>query len=322
MRIVIIEGHAVNPGDLSWAPVAEQGELTVYPRTLSSEIISHCREAEIILSNKVPFTAERFDELRRLRLICVMATGYNIIDTAAAAAHGVTVCNVPGYGTASVAQHTFALLLELMNHVGLHSESVARGEWLHSPDWAYAKTPLTELKGKTIGIFGLGNIGSQTARIARAFGMEVLYNSPTPRENDLATFCDAQTLFRSSDVVSLHCPLTPENREFVNAEALRHFKPSAVLINTARGQLIHEGALAAALNNGQLAGAALDVLSTEPPQSGNPLLAAKNCIITPHNAWMSREARERIIQITRKNIEAFVSGEPINVVNNPATIKS
>lgn len=228
---------------------------------------------------------------------------------------GITVCNVPAYSTASVAQHTFALLLELINGVGLHAKAVLDGEWQRSPDFSFAKKRITELEGKTIGIIGFGNIGERTAQIAKAFGMNVVYNSRSKKATTLAQFRDLEPLFAESDIVSLHCPLTSFNHQFVNKRLLQLMKPSALLINTARGQLIHEQDLANALNEGILAGAALDVLSTEPPTEGNPLLTASNCIITPHIAWMSKEARQRIMNITANNIEAFLSRNPMNVVN-------
>jgi glycerate dehydrogenase len=245
----------------------------------------------------------------------VLATGYNIVDVDAAKERGILVSNVPAYGTASVAQHTFALLLELTNGAGLHAQSVAAGEWQRSRDFAYTKKGMRELEGKTMGIVGFGHIGQQTARIAAAFGMPVLYNSRTKKDTTLGTFVDLQTLFSQSDVVSLHCPLTAENRGFVNNDLLQLMKQTACLINTARGQLINETDLANALNKGSIAGAALDVLATEPPQESNPLLHARNCIITPHIAWMSYEARQRIMDVTAQNIAAFLKSQPINVVN-------
>lgn len=299
---------------MSWQPIAAMGELVVYDRTPAHLVVDHCKDAHIVLTNKVPFTAETLQQLPELKLIGVTATGYNVIDVESAKKQGITVCNVPAYGTASVAQHAFALLLELTNRVGLHATSVANGEWVNAKDWCYTRLPLTELDGKTIGIVGLGNIGQQTARVAKALGMRVLYTSRSKKDTDLGMYTDMQTLFAQSDVVSLHLPLTSENNQFVNKDLLRLVKPSAFLINTSRGPLINELDLAEALNEGRLAGAAVDVLSTEPPKEHNPLLSAKNCIITPHNAWMSREARHRILDVTIKNVEAFLDGEPVNVI--------
>ena len=314
MKIVITDGYTVNPGDLTWNAIAACGELEVYDRTLPGQVIERCWDAGIILTNKVAITKEIMEQCRKLKLISVMATGYNVIDTKAAAGNKVIVCNVPAYGTASVAQHTFALLLELTNHVGQHALSVASGDWKKSPDWCYSLAPITELAGKTLGIIGMGHIGRQVAILASAFGMRVLYYSLHNKGNELATYTDLPVLFSESDVVSLHCPLTADNRAFVNKQFLQSMKRSAFLINTSRGPLIHEQDLADALNNQQIAGAALDVLSQEPPVSGNPLLHAKNCIITPHNAWMSREARKRVIDTTKENIISFLQGKPVNRV--------
>jgi glycerate dehydrogenase len=268
-----------------------------------------------VLTNKVPFNETTINQLPRLKMISVLATGYNVIDVQVARQKGIVVCNVPAYGTASVAQHTFALLLELTNQVGIHARSVAAGEWVKAADWCYQKTTITELAGKTLGIVGWGHIGRQTARIAQAFDMQVLYYNPSPKENAFAKWVSLPELFAQSDVVSLHCPLKPDNIAFVNNDLLQVMKPSAFLINTSRGQLIDEPHLANALNNNSIAGAALDVLSTEPPSLNNPLLTAKNCIITPHNAWISKEARQRVMDITAANIKGFLSNQPVNVVN-------
>jgi glycerate dehydrogenase len=314
MKIVVTDGYTLNPGDLSWEPIKAMGELVVYDRTPAHLIIERCKEAQIVLTNKVPFSSEALQQLPALKFLGVTATGYNVIDTEAAKKLGITVCNVPAYGTASVAQHTFALLLELTNRVGIHAASVAKGEWTSANDWCYTKLPLTELDGKTIGIVGLGNIGQQTARIAKAFGMHVLYTSRNKKETDLGEYTDMQSLFTKSNVVSLHLPLTNENHQFVNKDLLRLMKSAAFLINTSRGPLVNEQDLADALNEDRIAGAAVDVLSTEPPKENNPLLKAKNCVITPHNAWMSREARQRVMDITVKNVEAFLNGVPVNIV--------
>jgi glycerate dehydrogenase len=315
LKIVVLDGFTLNSGDLSWEPLAPFGALTLHDRTPENEVVERCRDAAIVVTNKVPLSKTTLQQLPQLKLIAVLATGYNIVDTVAAREQGVVVCNVPAYGTASVAQHTFALLLELANNVGLHAQSVAAGEWQRSPDFAYTKKPVMELADKTLGIVGFGHIGQQTARIGAALGMKVLYNSRSEKNIDWATFKDMETLFAQSDAVSLHCPLTPENIGFVNKALLSHMKPSAYLINTARGPLIQEQDLANALNTGVIAGAALDVLSVEPPQEANPLLKARNCIITPHIAWISLEARQRIMAVTAQNIAHFLKGHAINVVN-------
>ena len=315
MNIVVTDGYTLNPGDLSWKAIEQFGTLTVYERTPVAALVERCTNANIVLTNKVPFDKNTIDKLPQLKLICVTATGYNIIDIAAAREKDITVCNVPAYGTASVAQQTFALILELTNHAGLHAATVANGEWETCKDFAYTKTPLIELAGKTFGIIGLGNIGEQVARIGAALGMKVIYNSASKKDTTIAQYADMQTVFAVSDIVSLHCPLKPDNHQFVNQSLLQLMKPSAFLINTARGQLINEGDLANALNNSVIAGAGLDVLSAEPPSPNNPLLKAKNCIITPHIAWITKEARERIMDITVKNIAAFLEGSVVNRVN-------
>lgn len=315
MKIVIIDGYTLNPGDLSWDGIEGFGQVTLYDRTPDALVQDRCKDADIILTNKVPISADTIKAATGLKLICVTATGFNIVDIEAARKRNIPVCNIPGYGTASVAQHTFALLLELTNHVGLNSTSVKEGMWGKSPDFCYTKASLTELNEKTFGIVGFGKIGEQVATIAKAFGMNVIYYSKTKKNTASAQYVDLQTLFSSSDVISLHCPLTKDNDQFVNHELLTRTKKSALFINTSRGQLINEKDLAQALNAGQLAGAALDVLSKEPPAHSNPLLHAKNCLITPHNAWMSLEARTRMLAITKKNIEGFLAQKPVNLVS-------
>lgn len=328
MKIIAADGYTLNPGDLSWDRVRVFGELTVYDRTPAEEIIHRCAAADIVLTNKVPFSRETLAALPSLRFISVTATGYNIIDTAAASERGIVVSNVPAYGTDSVAQHVLALLLELTNHVGRNARATAAGKWQQSVDWCFTEAPLMELAGKTLGIVGFGHIGQQVARITRALGMKVIYYNPRPKDrapagkdpaaDDIIGYASPvslEDLFATSDVVSLHCPLTANNQEFVNAALLHRMKPTALLINAARGQLIRENDLAEALNKGVIAGAGLDVLSKEPPTDNNPLLRAQNCIITPHNAWISNEARERMLGITVQNIEAFLKGRPVNIVN-------
>ena len=315
MKIVATDAYTLNPGDLSWDPIRAMGELTLYERTPAELIVERCHDAAIVLTNKTPFNRQTLAALPALRFIAVTATGHNVIDSAAAKEQKIAVSNVPAYGTDSVAQHVFSLLLELTNHVGRNAREVANGKWQSSADWCFTEAPVMELAGKTFGVVGFGHIGAQAARIANAFGMKVLYHSPSKKETALATAVGLDELFATSDVVTLHCPLTSTNQEFVNAALLARMKPSALLINTARGQLINEQELADALNNGVIAGAGLDVLSKEPPTNGNPLLNAKNCIVTPHNAWISKEARTRIMQVTTANVEAFLKGAPQNVVN-------
>jgi len=315
IKIVVTDGYTLNPGDLSWKEIEALGELTVYDRTKPEEIVDRCRDAHIVLTNKVPFSEATLAQLSHLKMIGVTATGYNIIDVQAAAKKGIVVSNVPAYGTASVAQHTIALLLELTNQVGKHAASVAAGDWSKSADFSYQLAPITELAGKTLGIVGWGNIGEQTARIAQAFGMELLYYNPSKKENAFAQWVPLRELFAQADYVSLHCPLKPDNAGFVNKEIIEVMKPSACIINTSRGQLINEQDLADALNSGRIAGAALDVLSVEPPSPQNPLLSARNCIITPHIAWVSKEARQRVMGTTVANVAGFVNGKAVNVVS-------
>ena len=315
MKIVVTDGYALNPGDMSWEPIMKYGNVKIFDRTSPPEIFERCMDAEIILSNKTEFNKENIDRLHNVKLISVLATGYNVIDINAAKNKGIVVSNVPAYGTESVAQHTLALILELSNKLSLHIASVKNGEWQQCPDYSYSKLPLIELSGKTLGIIGLGNIGLQTAKLANAFGMKVIYNSRHDKHTNLGEFKTIEDVFKESDFISLHCPLTETNKEFVNKEMLQLMKPTSYLVNTARGQLINEHDLAHALNTNTIAGAALDVLSKEPPDDNNPLLKAKNCIITPHNAWSTREARQRIIDMTSENIKAFLDGHPKNVVN-------
>jgi len=315
MKVVVTDGFTLNSGDLSWDALKQFADLDFYDRTDPGDVVARCAEAEIVLTNKIAFAKDVLGKLPKLKLINILATGYNTIDIEAARENGVVVCNVPGYSTNSVAQHTFALILELVNQVGLHSSSVARGDWQRSPDFAYALTPLIELSGKTMGLVGFGNIGQQTARIANAFGLNVTYHTPWEKETELAGYSDLGSLFSESDIISLHLPLKDDNAEFVNKTLIRTMKRTAYLINTSRGQLVNEQDLADALNDGVIAGAAIDVLTEEPPRRENPLLTAKNCVITPHNAWMSRGARQRILEITLQNLKAFTEGKPVNVVN-------
>jgi glycerate dehydrogenase len=315
MKIIITDGFTLNPGDLNWEGFEKIGPVEYYDRTTEIETIARTFAADIIITNKTIIDADVMHAASHLKMIAVTATGYNNVDTATAKSKGVTVCNVPGYGTHSVAQHTLALMLELTNNVGVNAASVAKGEWQAANDWCYSIKPVIELAGKSIGIVGMGKIGRQLAAVAHALGMHVLYYGGSSNE----AYCQKASLydvFINSDFVSLHCPLTDSNKEFVNKELLGLMKPTSYLINTARGLLINERDLSQVLYQNKIAGAALDVLSTEPPAKDNPLIGLPNCIITPHNAWISKEARQRIMDITLENITAFVNGKPQNVVNH------
>lgn len=315
MKIVVLDGHALNPGDLSWDALHALGTCEVYERTAPCEVISRAQDAEVVLTNKTVLSAEALSALPKLRYIGVLATGYNVVDVAAARAHGITVTNIPGYGTRSVAQHTMALLLELANHVGLHAHQAARGKWSEAKDWCYWDRPLLELDGLTMGIVGYGAIGRCVAELARSFGMKILATSRKHQETGPGIrWMPLDALLGSSDVVSLHCPLTDETRSMINARSLARMKPTAFLINTSRGPLIDEPALAAALRAGQIDGAALDVLSAEPPPLDHPLLSAPNCLITPHHAWASGAARARLLAAAVENLRAFLIGSPVNVI--------
>ena len=314
---VVLDGYALNPGDLSWNALSELAEVAVYDRTPEPEVVARARGALAAFTNKTPLSRETLRQLPDLRYIGVLATGYNIVDVAAARELGITVTNIPTYGTASVAQMVFALLLELCHHVELHSTAVRAGEWAANPDWCFWKTPLIELAGKTLGIAGFGRIGRQVAKIADALGMTVLANdSVQANAPDYAGFrwCGLEELLRHSDVVSLHCPLFPETNGMINAARLALMRPSAFLINTSRGPLIVEHDLAEALDRGVIAGAAVDVLPVEPPVSGSPLFSAKNCLVTPHIAWATKEARARLMNIAVDNLRAFLGGSPVNTI--------
>jgi glycerate dehydrogenase len=321
VNIVVLDGYALNPGDLSWGPLQVFGKLTVYDRTPAESIVERVKEADIVLTNKTPLRADVLANLPKLRLIGVLATGYDVVDVEFAGSRGIPVANVPGYSTTSVAQTVFALLLELCQRVRLHSDAVHAGAWSISPDFSFHLSPLTELSGKTLGIVGYGRIGEQVARIGSAFGMRIAAHRRTlggrpPYENFVWT--DLPALYRESDVISFHCPLTPETKGMVNKESLRSMKPTALLINTARGKLIVERDLAEALANGTIAGAALDVLSVEPPPRDHPLLGVGRCLITPHLAWATKEARDRLVETMVGNIHGFLDGRPVNVVNGRA----
>lgn len=316
MQIVILDGYTANPGDLSWAELEALGPCTVFDRTEAEAVISRIGAAEIVLTNKTPLPAEVLAALPHLQLISVLGTGFNVVDVAAAKDRGITVCNVPAYSTPGVAQAVFALLLELTNRTGHHNRTVHEGRWSASEHFCYWDGTLQELAGLNLGIVGYGEIGAAVARVGRAFGMAILANrrSGTGAIEEGGTFVDLERLLGESDVVSLHCPLTADTEQLVNATRLAQMKPTAYLINTARGGLVQEADLADALNSGRIAGAGLDVLSVEPPPTNNPLLTAKNCVITPHIAWATQAARRRLIAISAANIAAFLAGTPQHVV--------
>jgi glycerate dehydrogenase len=316
MKIVVLDGFAMNPGDLTWKNLEQFGETKIYERSSQKETEERIAEADMVLTNKAVLNKELIDSAPKLKYIGVMATGYNIIDLAAAHRRNIVVTNVPSYSTVSVAQLTFALILELANHTALYAESVRNGDWIKSKDFSYHLKPIMELQDKTLGIIGFGQIGKAVANIAIAFGMKVIASHKHPERDQMegVSFVDEKTCFREADIISLHCPLNEKNIQFVNKELLRIMKRSAFLINTSRGGLINETDLAEALNKGIIAGAALDVLSTEPPSADNPLLHAKNCLITPHVAWATFEARSRLMNVVVNNIKAFLEGKAENVV--------
>lgn len=318
-KIVIVDAYTANPGDLSWSAFEALGEVISYERTASEEIVGRCSSADIVLTNKVCFPAEILDQLPQLKYVGVLATGTNVIDLADAASRGITVTNVPGYSNDSVVQHVFAMILHFASAVAAHDEAVHEDRWVNSADFCFTLNPLHELAGKTLGIVGLGSIGRQVAAVATAFGMKVaaahqssMNRLELPYEVE---WLPVDELFAKADFLSLNCPLTEKTAELVNGERLKLMKPSAILINTGRGPLINEADLAEALNSGTIAAAALDVLSSEPPAADNPLLTAKNCVITPHIAWASVEARGRLLDIAAANLKGFLAGAVQNRVN-------
>jgi len=319
MKIVVLDGHVLNPGDLSWDGLAKLGELVVYDRTPSELVVERATGADILISNKVVLGAAELAALPDLRYLGVQATGVNIIDLEAARERGIVVTNVPAYSTASVAQHVFALILELTRGVGRHAELVRNGAWTNCPDFAFWETPQVELVGKILGIVGFGDIGRAVARIASAFDMRVLVHTRTPDSTVSAevSFVSLEELLAKADIVSLHCPLSPQTEKLINAERLELMKGSAYLINTGRGPLVDESALATALHRGEIAGAGLDVLVKEPPTADNPLFNAPNCFITPHLAWATLAARQRLMDTVVANVRAFLAGEPQNLVEKP-----
>jgi glycerate dehydrogenase len=318
MKIIVLDGYTLNPGDISWDGLEALGDVTIHDRTPADKVVERSIGAEVIFTNKTPISEEAINQLPSLKFIGVLATGYNIVNTEAAKAKGIIVSNVPGYGTASVVQMTMALLLELCLHVQRHSDSVMQGKWARSADWCFWDYPLVELAGKTIGIIGFGSIGQQVGDVATAFGMNIIGNSrnwtdQSQRKN--FRWAEIPELLAQSDVVSIHCPLTPETKGLINKDSLRTMKKSAFLLNTSRGPIVVDDDLADALGNDVIAGAGIDVLSAEPPPADNPLFGAKNCIITPHIAWATKETRMRLMDATVNNLSAFINGKPVNVVN-------
>ena len=320
MHIVILDGYTENPGDLSWAGLEALGTLTVYDRTPKNDvekIIRRIGDAEIVFTNKTPLTAEIFDRCPSIRYVGLLSTGYNIADIGAAKRHGIPVTNIPAYGTSAVAQAAFALLLEITNRVGHHAEAVRDGRWSSCEDFCFWDHPLVELSGKTLGVIGFGRIGQAMGRVAKAFGMRVLAagSRPTEEGKAIAEYVELDELYARSDVISLHCPLFPETERMINKHTISRMKDGVILLNTGRGQLICEPALAEALHSGKVRAAGLDVLSQEPPAADNPLLTAPNCFITPHIAWAAKESRQRLMDTAVDNLKQFLHGTPVNVVN-------
>ena len=311
MKIVVLDGHTENPGDLSWAELEKLGELTVYDFSEPAEAAERMADAEIVLTNKTVITREMIESHPHLRMIGVLATGFNVVDTVAAAERHIPVCNVPSYATDAVAQYTFALLLELCHRVGAHNQAVQEGRWTQGREFCFWDYPQIELSGKTMGLIGYGRIGKAVERIARAFDMTVLHTTPLGREGSVSL----DEVLRQSDVISLHCPLTKENRHLISHETIAKMKPGVLLINTGRGPLVDEAALREALLNGPVAGAAVDVTEQEPIPADSPLLGLDNCLITPHIAWAAKEARQRLMNTVVENVRAFLQGSPVNVVN-------
>jgi glycerate dehydrogenase len=318
MKLVVLDGYTLNPGDLSWEVFPPELKCQIFDRTAPDELHDRAKNADILLTNKTRLTGSALQSLPLLKYIGVLATGYDVVDVQQARRQGIDVTNIPAYGTSSVAQHVFALLLELCNHVGHHASAVSDGAWNRSPDWCFSQTPLMELHGKTLGIVGYGRIGQSVARISQAFGMNVIATSSRRPANDMVgvRWATIDEVFSEADVISLHCPLNASTKGMVCAERIARMKREALLINTSRGGLIVEEDLAEALNSGRIAGAAVDVISTEPPREPNPLFEAKNCIVTPHIAWATKEARSRLMVTAVKNLNAWLSGNPQNVVNH------
>ena len=318
MKIVVLDGYTLNPGDISWEGMEAFGDLTVYDRTKAEDVAERIGDAEVVYTNKTPITKETLDACPNVKFIGVLATGYNIVDTAAAKEKGIPVSNIPTYGTAAVSQFAIGLLLELCRHIGEHSDAVKAGEWTSNPDWCFWKYPLVELDGKTMGIIGFGRIGQDTGKIAQALGMKVLAYDSFPKkelESETCHYADLDTVLGESDVIALHCPLFPDTEGIINKDTIAKMKDGVMIINNSRGPLIVEQDLRDALDSGKVAGAAVDVVSTEPIQMDNPLIGAKNVIITPHISWAPKESRQRLMDIAVDNLKCYVDGKPQNVVN-------
>jgi len=318
MKIVVLDGYTLNPGDLSWDELNQLGNVVVYDRTPADKTVERIADAEIVITNKTVINNAVLEASPAIRYIGVLATGYNVVDVESAKAKGIPVCNIPSYGTAAVGQFAIALLLEICHHIGAHAQSVAAGEWAQQPDFCYWNHPLIELDGKSMGIIGFGRIGQQTARIAQALGMRILAhdrNQHTDLESDTLKYVTLETLFAEADVISLHCPLFEETTGIINKSTISRMKDGVIILNTSRGPLVVEADLAEALNSGKVFAAGLDVVSAEPIKNDNPLLTAKNCIITPHIAWAPIEARSRLLAIAVENLKAFLAGTPVNIVN-------
>lgn len=318
MKIVVLDGYTLNPGDISWEGMEAYGEVTVYDRTAEADIVSRIGDADVVYTNKTPLTKETFDACPNIKFVGVLATGYNIVDIAAAKEKGIPVANIPTYGTAAVGQFAIALLLEICHHIGHHSNAVYEGKWEANPDWCFWDYPLIELDGKTMGIIGYGRIGQSTGKIAQALGMKVLaydaYKNPA-LESETCRYAELDEVLSQSDVIALHCPLFPETEKIINKNTIAKMKDGVIILNNSRGPLIEEQDLADALNSGKVAAAGLDVVSTEPIQNDNPLLQAKNCLITPHISWAPKESRQRLMNIAVDNLKAYVEGNPQNIVN-------
>lgn len=320
MKIVVLDGYTLNPGDITWERIKQLGECTVYDRTSLTdlqEVIDRIGEAEIVFTNKTPLPAKVLERCPQIKYIGVLATGYNVVDVKRANEQGIVVTNIPSYGTAAVGQFAIALLLEICHHIGYHDKAVHAGKWEENPDWCFWDYPLIELAGKTMGIIGYGRIGQATGRIAQALGMTVLAYDAYPNkelESEMCRYADLDAVLSKSDVVALHCPLFPETDGMINKETIQKMKDGVIILNNSRGPLIKEQDLADALNSGKVAAAGLDVVSTEPIKGDNPLLKAKNCIITPHISWAPKESRQRLMDIAAENLEAFLGGKPINEV--------
>ena len=318
MKIVVLDGYTLNPGDISWEGMEAFGDLTVYDRTKAEDVAERIGDAEVVYTNKTPITKETLDACPNVKFIGVLATGYNIVDTAGAKEKGIPVSNIPTYGTAAVSQFAIGLLLELCHHIGEHSDAVKAGEWTSNPDWCFWKYPLVELDGKTMGIIGFGRIGQDTGKIAQALGMKVLAYDSFPKkelESETCHYADLDTVLGESDVIALHCPLFPDTEGIINKDTIAKMKDGVMIINNSRGPLIVEQDLRDALDSGKVAGAAVDVVSTEPIQMDNPLIGAKNVIITPHISWAPKESRQRLMDIAVDNLKCYVDGKPQNVVN-------